>query len=72
MFQPGTYIFSSVWVTINGSFDWLIGFIAPYTVTQLGTTGNYSAIAGLHTLQFSVIHALGFSVYITHILATDL
>jgi hypothetical protein len=34
--------------------DWMIGFIAPYTFKQLGTTGNYSAIAILHTLQFTV------------------
>jgi hypothetical protein len=29
---------------------------------QLRTTGNYSAIAVLHTLQFTCTHALGFSV----------
>jgi hypothetical protein len=40
--------------------------------TQLGTTGNYSAIADLHTLQFTVTHALGFSVFTSRILATDL
>jgi hypothetical protein len=28
---------------------WMIGFIAPYTFTQFRTTGNYSAIAILHT-----------------------
>jgi hypothetical protein len=40
--------------------------------TKLGTTGNYSAIADLHTLQFTVTHALGFSVFTSHILTTDL
>jgi hypothetical protein len=40
--------------------------------TQLGTTGNYSVIPDLHTLQFTVTHALGFSVFTSHILATDL
>jgi hypothetical protein len=33
---------------------------------------QYSAIAILHTLQFTVTHALGFSVFTSHILATDL
>jgi hypothetical protein len=51
--------------------DWMIGFIDTlYTV--LGTTGNYSAIADLHTLQFTVTHALEFSVFTSRILATDL
>jgi hypothetical protein len=40
--------------------------------TQLLTTGNYSAIANLHTLQFTFTHALGFSVFTSRILATDL
>jgi hypothetical protein len=49
----------------------MIGFIdALYT--ELGTTGNYSAIADLHTLQFTVAHALGFSVFTSRILATDI
>jgi hypothetical protein len=47
-------------------------FIAPYTFTQLETTGNYRAIAILHTFQFTVTHALGFSVFTSRILATDL
>jgi hypothetical protein len=40
--------------------------------TVLGTTGNYSTIADLHTLQLTVTHALGFSVFTSRILATDL
>jgi hypothetical protein len=40
--------------------------------THLGTTGNYSALADLHTLQLTVAHAQGFSVFISGILATDL
>jgi hypothetical protein len=35
----------------------MIGFI-DLLYTQLETTGNYSAIAALHTLHFSVIRAL--------------
>jgi uncharacterized membrane protein YqaE (UPF0057 family) len=43
-----------------------------FTFTQLGTTGNHSAIAILHTFQFTVIHALGLSIFTCRILATDL
>jgi hypothetical protein len=50
--------------------DWMVGFIDT-SYTPLGTTGNYSAIADLHTLQFTVTHALGFSVFTSRILATD-
>jgi hypothetical protein len=42
-------------MTYKTGFDWMIGFIAPYTLTQLGTAGNYNAIAILHTLQ-SMLH----------------
>jgi hypothetical protein len=33
---------------------------------------QYSAIADLHTLQFTATHALSFSVFTSRILATDL
>jgi hypothetical protein len=33
---------------------------------------QYSAIADLHTSQFTVTHALGFSVFTSRNLATDL
>jgi hypothetical protein len=33
---------------------------------------RYSAIADLHTFQFTVAHTLGFSVSISRLLATDL
>jgi hypothetical protein len=49
----------------------MIGFIALYTFTQLGTTRNYGAVADLHTLRFTVTHALGYSVFTSRILATD-
>jgi hypothetical protein len=56
---------------IRRVLDWMIGFIDTlYTV--LGTTGNYSAIADIHILQFTVTHALGFSVFTSRIMATDL
>jgi hypothetical protein len=50
---------------------WKIGFIDTLYI-ELGTTGNYSLTADLHTLQFSVTHALGFSVFNIRILVTDL
>jgi hypothetical protein len=50
--------------------DWMIGFM--YTLyTVLGTTGNLSTVADLHTFQFTVTHLLGFSVFTSRILATD-
>jgi hypothetical protein len=49
----------------------MIGFIDTL-FTQLGTTGNYIAIADLNTLQYTVAHTLGFSVFTSRILATDL
>jgi hypothetical protein len=48
----------------------MIGFIGTlYTV--LTATDNYSANADLHILEFTVTHALGFSVFTSRILATD-
>jgi hypothetical protein len=58
-------------VTYRLELDWMIGFIAAYTFTQFGTTGNYNAVAGLRNLQFIVTHALRFSVFTSRILATD-
>jgi hypothetical protein len=39
--------------------------------SQLRTTGNYSAIAHQYTLQFTVTHTLGFSIFTNPILGTD-
>jgi hypothetical protein len=58
-------------VNIDRVLDWMTGFIDTLS-TQLETTGNYCGIADLHTLQFTVVHALGFSVFTSRILATDL
>jgi hypothetical protein len=63
-------IWGGVWF-IRRILDGMIGFIAPYTFTQLGTTSNYSATV-FYTFQFTVPHAQGFSVFTSRILATDL
>jgi hypothetical protein len=47
------------------------GFIAPYIFTTRDYR-QYSAIADLHTLQFTVTPAFGFSVFTRRILATHL
>jgi hypothetical protein len=49
----------------------MIGFTAPYTFTQFGTTRN-TALSLSTFFQFTVAHALGFSVCTSRILATDL
>jgi hypothetical protein len=49
----------------------MIGFIAPYAFTTRDYR-QYSAISMLHTFQFTVTHALGFSVFTSRILATGL
>jgi hypothetical protein len=57
--------------TGSGLDDWMIGFIDTLHI-ELGTTGNYSAIVILHTLQFTVTHAIEFSVFTSRFMATDL
>jgi hypothetical protein len=50
----------------------MIGFINTYTFTYFETTSNYSDIALLHTLQFTVASAPGFSVFTSRNMTTDL
>jgi hypothetical protein len=66
-------------VTCWVCYAWLIdGFwigwldsLTPYTFTTRDYS-QYRAIADLHTLQVTVTHALGFSVFTSRIVATDL
>jgi hypothetical protein len=64
-------IMSRVLVTVDGVLARMIGFITPYIFTTRYYR-QYSAVADLHTLQFTVTHAQGFSVFTGRILATDL
>jgi hypothetical protein len=52
----------------------MIEFISTLVTTSLNYSQyrKYSAIADLHTFHFTVAHALGFSVFTSHLLATDL
>jgi hypothetical protein len=52
-----------------GLDDWI--YCTLYIHTAL-IYRQYSAIAIIHTLQFTVTHALGFSAFTSRILATDL
>jgi hypothetical protein len=63
--------FRGLCMTYIRGLDWMIGFIDTLC-TPLGTTGNYSAMADLHTLEFTVTHALGFSGFTSRSLAKDL
>jgi hypothetical protein len=58
-------------VTYRRGLECMIRFIDTLYI-QLGIKRSYSAIADLHTLQFTVTHALVFSVFTSHILTTDL
>jgi hypothetical protein len=54
--------------TVSRLDDWIYWHL----IHAVWNCGQYSAIAILHTLQFTVAHALGFSNFTIHILATDL
>jgi hypothetical protein len=55
----------------DGGLDWMIWFIDTVYINTVRHYRKYSAIAILHSVQFTVTYALGFSVF-TSILATDL
>jgi hypothetical protein len=50
----------------------MIGFISNSVTLSLLITINTALSLYLHNLQFTVAHALGFSVFTSHLLATDL
>jgi hypothetical protein len=65
-------ILSRVGVTYKTGFgldDWIYCSLYIHTVRNYR---QYSAIAILHTFQLTVIHALGFSLFTSRILATYL
>jgi hypothetical protein len=57
---------------LGGVLDRMIGFLAHNFFTQFESTGNHNAVAILHTFQFTVPQALGFSFLTSRVLATDL
>jgi hypothetical protein len=50
----------------------MIGFISTLVKSSLNHNYYYSTIADLHNFQSIIAHALGFSVFTSHLLATDL
>jgi hypothetical protein len=56
-------------MTGSSSDDWILLALG---LLSLLITLNYTAIPILHTLQFTVAHALGISVSTSLLLATDL
>jgi hypothetical protein len=50
----------------------MIKFIGSSSVIISLNYNQYSAISDLHTFQFTVVHALVFSISTSHLLATDL
>jgi hypothetical protein len=49
----------------------MIGFIGTSVTISLNYN-QYSTITDLHTFQLTFAHALGFSIFTSHLLATDL
>jgi hypothetical protein len=56
----------------NGLWIGVVDLLTPYYNHTTRTYKQYSAIADLHNLQFTVAHALGCSVSTSRIRATDL
>jgi hypothetical protein len=63
-------ILSRVLVTIDGVWVGELGLLATYT--HQSELHVITALSLINILQFTVTHALGFSVFTSRILATDL
>jgi hypothetical protein len=68
--QANVYILSRVLVIIDG--DRMDDCIYYQLIRSTRTYKQYSSIAGLHNLQFTITQALWFSVFTSRILATEL
>jgi hypothetical protein len=64
------YLLSRVLVNINGFRIGNLIYLPHVQSTR--TYKQYSAIADLHNLHFTVTHPLGFSVFASRILVTEL
>jgi hypothetical protein len=56
----------------SSSDDWIYSQLVTHSVVITLTQRQYSAVSHLHQLQFTVAHALGFSVSTSRFPATDL
>jgi hypothetical protein len=65
------YVYGGTRDENNGFYFGLLDLLPPWLQILLITL-KYSAIADLHTFQFTVAHALGFSIFTDRLLATDL
>jgi hypothetical protein len=61
-------------INTNGGSGWIIGFIGEFLIHSYnsGLQAITVATADFLTLQFTIAHALGFSVSTSRILATDI
>jgi hypothetical protein len=65
-------ILSRVWLwLIRRGLDWMAEFINTLYIHTVRDYRQYSTVALLHTFQFTIAHALGFSVFTSRILAMD-
>jgi hypothetical protein len=57
--------------TGSSSDDWIYYQLVTHSVVITLTHRQYGAVSHLHRLQFTVAHALGFSVHTSHLPGTD-
>jgi hypothetical protein len=61
-----------VWGDYRRGLYWIIGFSDTLYIHTVRDYRHNNTVADLHTLQIIITHALGFSVFTSRILATDL